>query len=64
MAKLTVVVEEADEAVFWLEFVRRTALADPASVDRLLAEARELRAIFAAGCRTARSNATRRRCKN
>ena len=61
VAKLTVVVEEADEAVFWLEFLRRAQVADTATVDQLLGEARELRAMFAAGCRTARRNGGRRR---
>ena len=40
--------EEADEAVYWLEFLWSIGLGDPATVERLLAEAKELRAIFAA----------------
>jgi four helix bundle protein len=56
IAKLGVVNEEADEAVYWLEFLWRAALGDPVRVDRLLAEAKELRAIFAASCGTARRN--------
>ena len=56
VAKLGVVVEEADEAVYWLEFLWRVGLGDPDRVEGLLNEARELRAIFPASCRTARSN--------
>ena len=56
IAKLGVVNEEADEAVYWLEFMKGASLADAARVDELLTEARELRAIFAASCRTARRN--------
>lgn len=56
VARLAVVVEEADEAVYWLEFARRAEVGDTATADRLLAEARELRAIFAASYRTARGH--------
>lgn len=55
-AKLAVVVEEADEAVYWFEFLARVGLGDPAGAARLVAEARELRAIFAVSCATARRN--------
>ena len=56
IAKLGVVNEEADEAVYWLQFFRSTNLADDATVEALLAEAMELRSIFAASCRTAKLN--------
>ncbi|MEZ5283504.1 MAG: four helix bundle protein [Vicinamibacterales bacterium] len=56
IAKLGVANEEADEAVYWLEFFRSTQLGDPMKVEELLAEARELRAILASSCRTARRN--------
>jgi four helix bundle protein len=59
VAKLAVVVEEADEAVFWLEFFHRAGVPDPAGVEQLLTEARELRAIFAAGWWTARRGSAR-----
>lgn len=57
VSKLAIVVEEADEAVFWLEFAQRVHLGDAAEADRLLGDAQELRAIFAASYRTARRNA-------
>ncbi|MGE0361023.1 MAG: four helix bundle protein [Vicinamibacterales bacterium] len=59
VAKMAVVVEEADEAVFWLEFFHRVGVPDSVSIERLLGEARELRAIFAAGWRTARRSGGR-----
>ena len=54
VAKIAIVAEEADEAVFWLEFFVSTRLGDQRIVEPLLAEAKELRAIFAASYRTSR----------
>jgi four helix bundle protein len=56
VAKLGLVAEEADEAVYWLELLGTVGMGDPGTVSTLLAEAKELRAIFAAACRTARQN--------
>jgi four helix bundle protein len=56
VAKLAVVAEEADEAVHWLEFSVASKLADEKRVEPLLAEAVELRAIFAASYATSRRN--------
>ena len=53
IAKLGNVVEEADESVEWLEVMRDSGIAD---APRLLAEARELLAIFTASLKTARGN--------
>ena len=61
VAKLGVVAEEADESVHWLEFTRASQLAPEARVDPLLAEAIELRAIFAASYATSRRNRGKRR---
>jgi four helix bundle protein len=55
-AKIGVVVEEADETVFWLELLLDSGLAKPDRVSELLAESRELTAIFTAAYSTARSN--------
>lgn len=63
VSKLGIVVEEADETVYWLEFIGRVGLGDEAAVDQLLTEARELRATFAASYATARSNASLRRVR-
>ena len=56
LAKIGVVTEEADEAVFWLEYIRDTNLSAGPQLARLYNEAKELRAIFAASYRTAREN--------
>jgi four helix bundle protein len=56
VAKLGVVVEEADEAVYWLEFILAAHVGDRSIGEGLLAEAKELRAIVAASHRTARRN--------
>jgi four helix bundle protein len=53
IAKLGTVVEEADETVGWLEFLRDGKIADDSA---LLAEAKELCAIFTAALKTARRN--------
>ena len=49
-----VVVEEADETVFWLELLVETSIIPAARLRELLSEANELLAIFAASLWTAR----------
>ncbi len=56
IAKMGTVVEEADESVYWLEVAEKARMGDPATVKRLLIEARELRAIFASSYATSRRN--------
>jgi len=56
IAKIGVVLEEADETVFWLEALAESAAVKPTLLEPLLKEANELVAIFAAAHRTARSN--------
>jgi len=53
-AKVGVVVEEADETVFWLELLTDSGLIAQSRLRDLQAEANELLAIFAASHRTAR----------
>ena len=55
VAKIGVVVEEADETVFWLELLVETGIVSQSRMDGLLTEANELLAIFAASQRTSRS---------
>ena len=55
-AKLGVVVEEADETVYWLELLQEAGILDREAMDGLYEEANELLAIFAASQRTVRSN--------
>ncbi len=48
ISKLSIIVEEADETVFWLELLRDASIVTASKMDPLLQEAFELRAIFAA----------------
>ncbi|MGH7256265.1 MAG: four helix bundle protein, partial [Nitrospirales bacterium] len=54
LAKMGVVVEEADETVFWLELLRDGDILPEAQMDGLLDEANQLVAIFSASRQTAR----------
>jgi four helix bundle protein len=58
IAKLGIVVEEADESVYWLDLISHTGFLPPGDVQTVLAEARELRAIFGKSLGTARINST------
>ena len=55
VAKMGVVVEEADETVFWLEMLADTSIVRRELVQDVLNEANELLAIFAASHQTARA---------
>lgn len=59
IAKIGVVVEEADETVFWLELLARAGTVSPEELMSLISEARQLLAIFAASQQTARKRAVR-----
>ena len=54
VAKIGVVVEEADETVFWLELLIETGIVAEEKLRDLLKEANELVAMFSASQRTAR----------
>jgi four helix bundle protein len=54
IAKVGVVVEEADETVFWLELLGETGIVEQKKLMNLLLEGNELLAIFAASQRTAK----------
>ncbi len=56
ISKIGVVVEEADETVFWLEMLVETKIVPAQKLADLLKEANELLAIFAASQRTARKH--------
>jgi four helix bundle protein len=56
IAKLGVVVEEADEAEHWLFIIQHSGLAGGEALGWLVRESAELRAIFSAALRTARLN--------
>ena len=51
-AKLSIVIEEADESLFWLEFIQEENLIIKERIDSLLKEASELTAIFVASRKT------------
>ena len=52
-ARIGIVLEEADETVFWLECLIESAIIKRELLEELLIEANELVAIFAASYRTA-----------
>ncbi|WP_018617269.1 four helix bundle protein [Segetibacter koreensis] len=54
--KIEIVLEEADECHYWLEIIRDAELKKGIDVDKLIYEANELTAIFAATDKTAKSN--------
>jgi four helix bundle protein len=54
IAKIGIVVEEADETILWLELMTESGIVSLTKTKELLKEANELTAIFAASQRTAR----------
>ena len=59
IAKLGIVVEEADESVGWLELIEEVDLARGPAFVWLLGEANELLAIFSKSQKTAKENSRR-----
>jgi four helix bundle protein len=57
IARIGIVAEEADEAVLWLELLIESGIVKAELAEPLLAEARELAAIFTASRQTAKSAA-------
>ena len=60
VSKIGLVVEEADETVFWLEMLIDCDIVPGERLRDLLNEAKELSALFTASQRTARGNAGKR----
>lgn len=54
VAKIGVVLEEADETVFWLEMLAESGIVKPAKLRELLDEANQLVLIFSASRKTAK----------
>ena len=54
--KIEIVLEEADESHYWLEVVRDAEIAKGLELDKLIDEANQLTAIFAATDKTAKTN--------
>ena len=59
-SRISVVVEEADEAVYWLDVTAGATLTKAGTLVKLQQEARELTAIFSRAVGTARQNEQRR----
>jgi len=55
IAKMGVVIEEADETLFWLELLVDGGVMPKSRLDNLIAEANELVAIFVASQKTAKT---------
>jgi len=56
ISKINIVVEEADETVFWLELLAETSVVPTGKLSLLHKEANELLAICAASLSTAKNN--------
>ena len=54
ISKISIVLEEADETVFWLELLPETGVFSKNEIDGLLIEANELTSIFVASLRTSK----------
>ncbi len=54
--KIEIVLEEADESHYWLEIISDADLIKGENIDKLIKEANELTAIFAATDKTAKAN--------
>ena len=63
VAKLGIVIEEADECEYWLELIIDGKLLSQSTIQPLHQEAHELAAIFVASVRTAKSSITNQKSK-
>jgi len=52
IAKLGIVIEEADESLYWMELISDSGLIKPSLMKDILKEANELTAIFTASIKT------------
>jgi len=59
VAKLSIVVEESDESLFWFELIKETDLDSGETLNHLLQESKELLYIFSASRKTANENLKR-----
>jgi four helix bundle protein len=56
VSELGIVEEEADESLFWLQFIADAGLMPREKLNDLISEASQLTAIFVASRRTAKRN--------
>lgn len=54
--KIQIIIEEADESLYWLEVIKEAELKVGVEINRLIKEANELTAIFTATNKTAKLN--------
>jgi four helix bundle protein len=54
ISKISIVLEEADETVFWLELLLQAEIFPHSKIEGLLAEANELTSIFVTSLRTSK----------
>ena len=59
VSKLSIVIEEADECIFWLEFLLEENILKVGTYEEVLQEARELTSIFIASRKTAQKSEKR-----
>ena len=64
ISKLCIVVEEAEECVYWLDLIVRAQLIREPSLTPIRQEATELRAVFASSLGTARRNIRNRQAND
>jgi four helix bundle protein len=60
VARIGIVLEEADEAELWLGMIQDAQLSGSPDITRLCDESRQLRAIFSQSARTAQSRSKKR----
>ncbi len=56
ISKITIIEEEADESLFWLEMLTEIEIASSPTSEKLMKEASELTAIFTSAGRTAKTH--------
>jgi four helix bundle protein len=56
ISKITIVEEEADETLYWLELLVESEMIDKVKIESFMKEANELTAIFTASGKTAKQN--------
>ena len=59
ISKLNIVIQEADECIFWIEFLAEEKLSTETNYRLILKDATELTPIFITSCRTAEKSVTR-----
>ncbi|WP_160713930.1 four helix bundle protein [Chitinophaga solisilvae] len=61
--KIKVILEEADESMYWLEILKDANLVPGNTIEDILKESKELVLIFSSTCKTARDNLLKQNLK-